>query len=219
MIKTRLLAAGWVILKEKDVRFYLDTVYSRKRQQNVTGSGVFGGVEEQLERSRRQTVLRRRARSDVVEDGAGQQRVELSGGDDGPARRVTTEQRRAGGVELARVDLRDVAGDVSLVGDVELGDERTRRAHRQPRPRTVATTCTAPHTNHRRTGHQRRNRIQAGLTGNETHTNGPFSGTSRASRYQKGKTNLNFTEAGDSELQVAVASAGLYASLHLDPDR
>jgi len=37
-----------------------------------------------------------------------------------------------------------------------------------------------------------------------THThpfNGPFSGTTRVSRYQKGKTNLDFTEAGDSEWQ------------------
>jgi len=35
-----------------------------------------------------------------------------------------------------------------------------------------------------------------------THThsfNGPFSGTTRVSRYQKGKTNLDFTEARDSE--------------------
>jgi len=37
-----------------------------------------------------------------------------------------------------------------------------------------------------------------------THThpfNGPFSGTTRVGRYQKGKTNLNFTEARDSEWQ------------------
>jgi len=35
-----------------------------------------------------------------------------------------------------------------------------------------------------------------------THTfNGPFSGTTRVSQYQKGKTNLDFTEARDSELQ------------------
>ena len=37
-----------------------------------------------------------------------------------------------------------------------------------------------------------------------THThpfNGPFSGTTQASRYQKGKTNLDFTEARDSEWQ------------------
>jgi len=31
--------------------------------------------------------------------------------------------------------------------------------------------------------------------------NGPFSGTTRVSRYQKGKTNLEFTEARDSEWQ------------------
>jgi len=37
-----------------------------------------------------------------------------------------------------------------------------------------------------------------------THThpfNGTFSGTTRVSRYQKGKTNLDFTEARDSEWQ------------------
>ena len=31
--------------------------------------------------------------------------------------------------------------------------------------------------------------------------NGPMSGTTRVSRYQKGKTNLDFTEARDSEWQ------------------
>jgi len=36
------------------------------------------------------------------------------------------------------------------------------------------------------------------------------------SRYQKGITDLDFTEATDSE--VAVASGGPYASLHLTPD-
>ena len=41
---------------------------------------------------------------------------------------------------------------------------------------------------------------------NDTHThthpfNGPLSGTTRVSRYQKGKTNLDFTEARDSEWQ------------------
>jgi len=39
---------------------------------------------------------------------------------------------------------------------------------------------------------------------NDSHThpfNGPFSGTTRVSRYQKGKTNLDFTEARDSEWQ------------------
>ena len=37
---------------------------------------------------------------------------------------------------------------------------------------------------------------------NNTHPfNGPFSGTTQVSRYQKGKTNLDFTEARDSEWQ------------------
>ena len=31
--------------------------------------------------------------------------------------------------------------------------------------------------------------------------NGPFSGTTQVSRYQKGKTNLDLTEARDSEWQ------------------
>jgi len=42
------------------------------------------------------------------------------------------------------------------------------------------------------------------ITHTHTHThtfNGPFSGTTQVSRYQKGKTNLDFTEARDSEWQ------------------
>jgi len=40
------------------------------------------------------------------------------------------------------------------------------------------------------------------LTHTHTHPfNGPFSGTTRVGRYQKGKTNLDFTEARDSEWQ------------------
>ena len=42
------------------------------------------------------------------------------------------------------------------------------------------------------------------LSYNYTHThpfNGPLSGTTRVSRYQIGKTNLDFTEARDSEWQ------------------
>jgi len=53
-----------------------------------------------------------------------------------------------------------------------------------------------------------------------THThpfNGPFTGTTQVSRYQKGKTNLDFTEAKDSEWQWH--QLGHYASLHLSPDR
>ena len=39
-------------------------------------------------------------------------------------------------------------------------------------------------------------------THTHTHTfNGPLSGTTRVSRQQKGKTNLDFTEARDSEWQ------------------
>ena len=39
-------------------------------------------------------------------------------------------------------------------------------------------------------------------TDTHTHTfNGPFSATTRVSRYQKGNTNLDFTEARDSEWQ------------------
>ena len=38
------------------------------------------------------------------------------------------------------------------------------------------------------------------IRGINTHTlNGPFSRTTQVSRYQKGKTNLDFTEARDSE--------------------
>ena len=40
------------------------------------------------------------------------------------------------------------------------------------------------------------------VTHTHTHTfNGPLSGTTRVSQYQKGKTNLDFTEARDSEWQ------------------
>jgi len=42
------------------------------------------------------------------------------------------------------------------------------------------------------------------ISHHDTHThpfNGPFSGTTLVSRYQKGKTNLDFTEARDSEWQ------------------
>jgi len=39
------------------------------------------------------------------------------------------------------------------------------------------------------------------LTSHTHPFNGPFSGTTQVSRYQKGKTNLDFTEARDSEWQ------------------
>jgi len=41
-------------------------------------------------------------------------------------------------------------------------------------------------------------------------------GTTRVSRYRKGKTNLDFTEARDSEWQCI---SGPYANLNLAPDR
>jgi len=47
-------------------------------------------------------------------------------------------------------------------------------------------------------------RLQEGHLNTHTHThtfNGPFSGTTRISQYQKGKTNLDCTEARDSEWQ------------------
>jgi len=50
-----------------------------------------------------------------------------------------------------------------------------------------------------------------------THTfNGSFSGTTQVNRYQKGKTNLDFTEARDSELQWHQLG---HTRLHLAPDR
>ena len=47
-------------------------------------------------------------------------------------------------------------------------------------------------------------RVAVTSAGPHTHThpfNGPFSGTTQVSRYQKGKTNLDSTEATDSECQ------------------
>ena len=49
--------------------------------------------------------------------------------------------------------------------------------------------------------------------------NGPFSGTTQVGRYQKGKTNLDFTEARDSEWQWHQLGHMQVASLHLAPDR
>jgi len=47
--------------------------------------------------------------------------------------------------------------------------------------------------------------------------NGPLSGTTRVSRYQKGKTNLDFTGAGDSEWQWhQLDHMQVYTSLQTD---
>jgi len=43
--------------------------------------------------------------------------------------------------------------------------------------------------------------VQAGSRKHQKHTCGPLSGTTHMSRYQKGKTNLDVTEARDSEWQ------------------
>jgi len=46
------------------------------------------------------------------------------------------------------------------------------------------------------------NTVQIHHTHTHTHPfNGPLSGTTQVSRYQKGKTDLDFTEARDSEWQ------------------
>ena len=90
-------------------------------------------------------------------------------------------------------------------------DERVAPRHGSQRPHVD----TAVHWKH---GEQQPHRKQSALAGSasprdtrrklvglphtHTHThpfNGPLSGTTRVSRYQKGKTNLDFTEARDSE--------------------
>ena len=57
-------------------------------------------------------------------------------------------------------------------------------------------------------------------THTHTHThpfNGPLSGTTQVSRYQKGKTNLDFTEARDSEWQWhQLGCVQVYTSLQTD---
>ena len=63
---------------------------------------------------------------------------------------------------------------------------------------TVSTVLRYPHT------HTHTHTHTHAHTHTHTHThpfNGPFSGTTQVCRYQKGKTNLDFTEARDSEWQ------------------
>jgi len=58
------------------------------------------------------------------------------------------------------------------------------------------------------------------ITSRDTHThpfNGSFSGATQVSRYQKGKTNLDFTEARDSEWQWhQLGHMQAYISLQID---
>jgi len=61
--------------------------------------------------------------------------------------------------------------------------------------------------------------LTAQLPSKITHThpfNGPLSMTTRVSQYQEGKTNLDFTEARDSEWQWHQLG---HMRLHLAPDR
>ena len=60
------------------------------------------------------------------------------------------------------------------------------------------------------------------LTHARTHTqthpfNGPFSGTTPASRYQKGKTNLDFTEASDSDISWAICKSAPWSRQKTTP--
>ena len=74
----------------------------------------------------------------------------------------------------------------------------TRRWHTRQAPyHNSAASCLPVH-------RQRLSRYQHLLITTHTHThpfNGHLSGTTRVCRYQKGKTNLDFTEARDSEWQ------------------
>jgi len=63
----------------------------------------------------------------------------------------------------------------------------------------AAATCRMPFL-----PHDQQRQSTEGNVSSKLHThpsNGPFSGTTQVSRYQKGKTNLDFTEARDSEWQ------------------
>ena len=62
------------------------------------------------------------------------------------------------------------------------------------------------------------NQLYQSTEGTHTHPfNGPLSGTTRVSRYQKGKTNLDFTEARDSEWQWnPLGHMQIYTSLQTD---
>ena len=62
--------------------------------------------------------------------------------------------------------------------------------------------CRQDATQRTRGGNKRTHTHTHTRTHTHIHTfNGPFSGTTRVRRYQKGKTNLDFTEARDSEWQ------------------
>ena len=73
---------------------------------------------------------------------------------------------------------------------------------RRPTPRRAASTGAVIGRHLSRTPIRISLRTVQGTTHTHTHPfNGPFSWTTRVGRYQKGKTNLDFTEARDSEWQ------------------
>ena len=77
------------------------------------------------------------------------------------------------------------------------------RCPTQPRPTAPSADAVSPHQKHKRVSTA--NKILAKVRCKRTHNthpfNGPLFGTTRVSRYQKSKTNVDLTEARDSESQ------------------
>jgi len=97
----------------------------------------------------------------------------------------------AGPRVVGSVNRRDAAHHLS-------DDHHVRHGVRQQRRLLIRHTNVSACTH----GHYRRPTHTRTRTHARTHTfNGPLSRTTRVSRYQKGKTNLDFTEARDSEWQ------------------
>ena len=98
-------------------------------------------------------------------------------------------------------------GDVRQPGAGKVHLPAAVRPSRRPRPPRRAAHAAARQDDSRRTGvHRARESTPRHATPTILHThthtfNGPFSGTTQVSRFQKGKTNLDFTEARDSEWQ------------------
>jgi len=117
-------------------------------------------------------------------------------------------ERQVGEVQSATVVSRQ--NDVQVPLDHRTVDELAERRRRVTNVHRFTRCSTA---NYNLNGYQSH-------THTHTHThqfNGPLSRTTQVSLYQKGKTNLDFTEARDSEWQWH--QLGHYASLHLAPDR
>jgi len=81
---------------------------------------------------------------------------------------------------------------------------RRRRRRRRRDELELADPTSPTRTSEPRHTHTRAHSNKITHTHTHTHThpfNGPLSGTTQVSRYQKGKTNLDFTEARDSQWQ------------------